>query len=686
MPIIKLILYIFILASYIGATPVLIADNDDYISLNGHYSYLVDSSNIWLNGDAIGFKEFNTEFKEVVELSPSFKITLPKTIWVKSTIMYKGVLPKQFVLSTDAAYIDIFNLYIEKNGKVIDSLITTETSKLNLSVLTPAITLNLLPNDTIIIYNRYSDEAPVPLMLSIKTTDKFYKIEMLKGMFVSFFYGVIIILLAYNAVLYFTLRQNSLLYYGFYLIGNLIFQMSLDGTLQRIFLIGSPYWITNRILFGSICLLSSFLMTFSRELLKLADRFPKLDKMMYWFSQIFWIELILLVIIPNMSIVADYIAVSFALSTSIAMYVGIRSIKPFNSTALYYTLAFIPFILGGTLIVFRFVGLVPASFITENGVQIGSGFEVFFFTLSLMSHIKRLQNETNLERDKKVVESQKLKNLNSQLRKFIPEQFLSYLGFNTLSAVKLGDCIEKEMSILFCDIRQFTNLSEALTPDENFKFLNSYLVRMEPQIIKNNGFIDKYIGDAIMALFESSDDAVRAGLDILKELKVYNTHRAKSGYIPISLGVGINTGNLMLGIIGGDNRMETTVIGDTVNLASRIEKLTKRYSTPLLISRKTLFSIKNKQEFATRYIDNVKVAGKNIETEIFEVFNMDDEIVREDKIKYSNLFSKGLRYSKTGKKSEALKIFKEITQNCPHDSSAAIHLKSLQSSSRFNNN
>ncbi len=166
--------------------------------------------------------------------------------------------------------------------------------------------------------------------------------------------------------------------------------------------------------------------------------------------------------------------------------------------------------------------------------------------------------------------------------------------------------------MLFSDIRDFTTLSESMTQEDNFKFINSYLSRMEPLIVENRGFIDKYIGDAIMALFSGgADDAVKAGIAMLHLLAEYNRHRLKSGYIPIMIGIGINTGSLMLGTVGGHNRMDSTVISDAVNLASRIEGLTKNYGVSLLITHETFLRLTNPADYAFRLIGRVKVKGKS---------------------------------------------------------------------------
>ena len=156
--------------------------------------------------------------------------------------------------------------------------------------------------------------------------------------------------------------------------------------------------------------------------------------------------------------------------------------------------------------------------------------------------------------------------------------------------VKLGDHALKEMTILFSDIRSFTSLSEKMTPQENFNFLNSYLKRMNPFIWNNKGFIDKYIGDCIMALFpDGEESALSAAIEMIKYLPIYNTHRCNYGYTPIKIGIGIHTGTVMLGTIGHEIFMQGTVISDDVNLASRLESLTKLFGISLIVSKEIIF-------------------------------------------------------------------------------------------------
>ena len=141
-----------------------------------------------------------------------------------------------------------------------------------------------------------------------------------------------------------------------------------------------------------------------------------------------------------------------------------------------------------------------------------------------------------------------LHKLSKTYQKFVPKQFLEFLGKSDITEIQLGDQTQKEMSILFSDIRSFTSLSETMNSGENFKFINAYLKRVVPQIEKNHGFIDKYIGDAVMALFPNNPtNAIDASILMLEELHLYNEQRKKKQYKPI------NTGNLTLGIVGDEN-------------------------------------------------------------------------------------------------------------------------------------
>ena len=216
--------------------------------------------------------------------------------------------------------------------------------------------------------------------------------------------------------------------------------------------------------------------------------------------------------------------------------------------------------------------------------------------------------------------------------RFVPHDFLRFLEKERITDVRLGDQVAREMTVLFSDIQSFAELSESMSPEENFNFLNSYLSRVGPEIRANKGFIDKYIGDAIMALFpERPDDAVRAAVAMRARLIEYNGHRASSGYKPIAVGIGIHTGRLMLGTLGEQERMDGSVISDAVNLCSRLESLTRLYGGAVLVTGVTLSRMDNARAFRTRFVDRVRVKGRRESVLIYEVFDGDPPDVIERK-------------------------------------------------------
>lgn len=271
--------------------------------------------------------------------------------------------------------------------------------------------------------------------------------------------------------------------------------------------------------------------------------------------------------------------------------------------------------------------------------------------------------------------SQRIKNyiddinqLNNSYYRFVPKQFLDFLDKKQVVDIHLGDQVQKEMTVMFSDIRSFTQISENMTPRENFNFINHYLGYMEPVISQNNGFIDKYIGDAIMALFaDSVDDALDAAIEIRAKLEEFNEDLKLSGKEPINNGIGINTGNLMLGIVGGKGRLEGTVISDHVNLASRLEGLTKKYRTSIIISQDSLIKIKHPERYQFRFLDTVFVKGKRNSVNIFEILNGEPQIIRTQKIATKQKFSLAQESFKKSEYNEALKLFQEIEIESPND-------------------
>ncbi len=256
---------------------------------------------------------------------------------------------------------------------------------------------------------------------------------------------------------------------------------------------------------------------------------------------------------------------------------------------------------------------------------------------------------------------------NTAYNRFVPHEFLAYLNKKNIIDVQLNDNVETQMTVMFSDIRSFTDLSEVMTPEENFKFVNDYLQVMGPIVRRNNGFIDKYIGDAIMALFDSVDDAMVASVEMLKALEVYNIEHMKTHSKPLGIGLGLHKGNVRLGTIGESGRMDGTVISDAVNLASRIEGLTKFYGVQCLISEAVFHGLSEPDSQLIRFMDKVKVKGKTVPVNIYEVFSANPSDIKTRKLNTQAMFEEATRLFAVREFARAKELFEKVLVELPDD-------------------
>jgi adenylate cyclase len=197
--------------------------------------------------------------------------------------------------------------------------------------------------------------------------------------------------------------------------------------------------------------------------------------------------------------------------------------------------------------------------------------------------------------------------------RFVPEKFLQVIAPRGIANIAVGAYAKRDMTILFADIRGYTALSESQTPEETFHFLNDYIAYVGAAIDENGGFIDKYIGDAVMALFDEphTDGALRAAIAMQAALSTFNQKRQQLGLPVVAIGIGIHHGEVVMGTVGFMSRIDSTVIGDAVNVSSRIEGLTKHYDCDVLVTHEVVMALSRPQDFRLRLVDEaVMVKGK----------------------------------------------------------------------------
>lgn len=214
--------------------------------------------------------------------------------------------------------------------------------------------------------------------------------------------------------------------------------------------------------------------------------------------------------------------------------------------------------------------------------------------------------------------------LSEKLRLFVPDQFLHRIAPNGVESIQLGNAQEEEITVLFCDIRKFTTICEYQSPSETFQWLNVFFSQMNACIMANHGFIDKYLGDALMVVFDRpeshSQDAVNGALMMQRKIIEFNSDRAKYNLEqPINIGIGIHSGKGIIGALGADSRIDSTVIGDVVNTAARLQELTKHYECGIIASDSVISQLTESEYFEVRWIDKVVPRGKQKAQDIYEI-------------------------------------------------------------------
>ncbi|WP_261302815.1 adenylate/guanylate cyclase domain-containing protein [Paenibacillus andongensis] len=268
----------------------------------------------------------------------------------------------------------------------------------------------------------------------------------------------------------------------------------------------------------------------------------------------------------------------------------------------------------------------------------------------------------------------KVENFSQSYYRFVPQQFLRFLNKESILDVELGDQVEQNMSILIFNIRGFYQLSKRLSPEENFNFVNSFLKRFGPYVRNHQGLMNKYLGAGFMALFPNqADEALRACIEMRKELDIYNSHRAKVGYKPVDFGIGLHKGPLRLGIIGEEQRLEGNVISDGVNLATMLEKMTEPLGASILITDYVVQSLEQPEGFLYRNLGLIQVEGVKEPLHLFDVYQGDPDTIRTLKDKTKALFEQAVTYYQVGRFYDAREAFLMVIKQNRQDKAAQLY-------------
>lgn len=512
------------------------------------------------------------------------------------------------------------------------------------------------------------------------------------------FQGIVLIQLFFFFLLYLATRDHTYGNYVIYILGLSLFILTVNYSDTMDELVQASFYLL------AVWLATVGMLLFSYSYLNMRERMPKWNKPMKIYLIVFTVVgLLIAVILPSFEDgepnggMGTALIIIFGLSlflyflmvfvASIFLPIwGIRSLIKGYAPAKYYLIAtvflFIGFLLPVALSPFEdslnemgFFNLVSKSTLIEGGIAL----QLCLFALGV-GHKRNLLEKARREAMEEKLNMQK--EINAATNRFVPVEFLNTLGKKSIVDVNLGDQVEKYVTVFFSDIRGYTTLAEKLTPQQNFLFLNNYLGRVGPIIKTNNGFVNQYYGDGIMALFMESDaginspkDSVLAALDMHKELYNYNQERISKSRDPFNIGIGIHTGSLMLGVIGDEKRMDVSVVSDAVNTAARMEGLTKYYGASTIVSDSTFQGMGGTDGLHYRYLGQVLVKGKNEPIKIYDFFDGDIEEIGLKKENTCQLFQEGLiaYFNKDFKTSQ--QVFIEILQTFPEDKASLSYLE-----------
>ncbi len=277
-------------------------------------------------------------------------------------------------------------------------------------------------------------------------------------------------------------------------------------------------------------------------------------------------------------------------------------------------------------------------------------------------------------------EKRRKEHLKSALERYVSKQIAERIISNDATGDIRFQPEKREVTLVFSDVRGFTTLAESLTPEEMVEILNRYFTKMIEIIFKYGGTLDKFIGDAIMAMFgapaSTGDDpgnAVMAAIEMQESLVAFNEEQKKLGKPELNVGIGINSGVVVVGNIGSDQRMEYTAIGDSVNLASRLEGANKEYSTRIMISELTQEKVSGK--VISRELDLIRVKGKERPVKVFEVIAPASAGVSPEMKKALDAYNKGLMAYRAQKWDDAIAQFKNVLSVRAEDGPSKVYIE-----------
>lgn len=532
--------------------------------------------------------------------------------------------------------------------------------------------LSLPPGQPVTLYLRVSTNGTLQMPAVLWSTARYAEVEHHDYLQEGIFYGILLVMIFYNAFIFLSVRDPSYLHYVLYLVCVLCFAVSLKGIGFEYLWPSAPWWNNKSNLVFAVFGVF-FLLLFAVSFLQTRKHLPYIHLALRALL-ITSVAILPLVFFGSHYVAASALSMQYLLSVFVVIVAASLTLKRGFKAARYYLLAWLGVLLAALMWVLNSFSLINSSWIGAYSFQVGTGIQVILFSLALADRINLLRHERESALKMQLEHSRQLISMTDMFEKFVPRQFLSRIARKGIENIELGKAENDTISVLFADIRGFTPLSEAMNPQQLLNFLNSYFKRMDRVIHHHDGFIDKFLGDGIMAIFEAGNvtqgarNAVLAAIDMHKELITYNLHRANSGYAPIDIGIGINTGDVVIGTVGSHERMDSTVLGDNVNIAARLQELTKTFGVKIIVSEQAQMSLGSDSGFLLRELGDVNVRGRKEPVRLYEVFNADPAPLQQDKLSALPTHRVALECFRRGEWAWAKMLWEDCQKRFPTDS------------------
>ncbi|MBM9579326.1 adenylate/guanylate cyclase domain-containing protein [Leptospira sp. 201903070] len=487
-----------------------------------------------------------------------------------------------------------------------------------------------------------------------------------------FLFGFLAAMALYHFTLYFLRKKDAaLLYFGIICFVFCFRELSTSQNLIQVIFPGINYHLHMRIVYLSFYLIPPLATAFLRAL------FPDEVKKEIHYAVVFIASIFSLIVISQDPVLftgtIEYYYVFTFLCFAFGFYVLIFALIRKKPGSVSILIGLFLFFLAYSQDIFYNKRIIPTFILAPFGLI------AFIFSEAYL-----LAKRYSLAFDAVEEMSESLKKVNSSYGLFVPRELLKILNKHDIFDIKLGDTVEEEMSLLYNEIRAFSDISEKMNGKENFEFINSFLGKVGPIIRERDGFIDKYFGEAFLALFPPEPEkALDSAIEIQRILRDFNRERIANGKDPVRSGTGIHTGPILLGTIGEAERMESTVISSSVSVVTKIGQLSRTYESSLLITDSTLFRLTNSSKYHYRVVDRIQIRDQKTVHTVLEVFNGLSENLIDSYMNTREEFERGILMFREKHFEEACVVFNRILEKNRADQAARVYLEKSVHHCRF---